>query len=327
MQSPTTILGGSESISIDERVVMESEAITAAVKLYAADKDTKLKLYKSKDGRVQFYSDAKSKEAKSIMKLTEAMLGKLDDTIGPVELEEDESGELLGFMIKKGPAYYGLCNAVAEAAPSQRSFMSSSKNTTGFTLFAPELTVYFHDMSVQEEAKIDHSLAHSFIHLELERRYGEVPLWIRESIATALEDMTTGEVWGPWHRNGFVFARSHGDWRGKQTQKQIARLKDLERIFTYKANPYDDFFAHEGFAFAVYALTQEPQALATMLKGMQEMYPETNPKGGRSLMTYEQTQEIFDSSFEPGFLVRLQEWWVKPLRWNEKPKKSKKKKS
>ena len=318
--------GTPEVTSVDEQVAIEASAITEAVKIYGNAKEHKLKLYKSKDGRIQFYSDAKSKEAKSVMKLTESMLGKLDERLGPAELEEGQSAELLGFLIKKGPAYFSLCNTIAEAAPSQESFMRTSKNNTGFTIFAPELTAYFHDPSVQDEARIDYSMAHSFVHLELERRYGEVPLWIREGIATALEDMTTGEVWGPWHRNGFVFAISHGDWRGNQTKKQVERLNSLDRIFTYAANPYDDHYAHEAFAFAVYALTIEPKGLAAMLKGMQEMYSETNPKGGRSMLNLEQTQEIFAASFEAGFLERFQEWWVEPLRWNEKPKKSKKKK-
>jgi len=170
-------------------------------------------------------------------------------------------------------------------------------------------------------------MAHSIIHLELERRYGEIPLWIREAIATALEDMTTGEVWGPWHRNEFVFTASHTEWRGKQTQKQVVRLKDFERIFAYAANPYDDHFAHEAFAFALYTMIEEPEGLGKMLAAMEEIYPETNPKGGRSLLTVEQTQEIVGECFGSDLLARFQEWWLEPPRWNAKPKKSKKKKS
>jgi hypothetical protein len=313
------------AISVDQQVKQDADHIAVAVKEYSESKGTKLKKYVSKDGRIRIYSDSRSKEAKQIFKLSEAMLEKLDDTLGEMPPAEGESGELLGLVINEPNTYFGLCDAVAEAAESQAKFMESSKDTTGFTIFAPELTVYFHDASFQEEGRIDHSIAHSLIHLELERRYGEIPLWIREGIATALEDMTVGEVWGPWYRNGFVFSVSHADWRGRQTMKQIERLSDFQRIFSYPARPYDDHFAHETFAFAVYCLTEEPEGLASMLAGMQEMYSETNPKGGRSLLTVEQTRTIFSESFEADFLERFQSWWEKPPKWNAKVKKSKKK--
>ncbi len=138
--------------------------------------------------------------------------------------------------------------------------------------------------------------------------------------------MTVGQVYGPWYLNGFVFSSSHAEWRGVQTQKQVARLKDFRRIFSYPANPYDDHLAHEAFAFALYSLLEEPQGLAQMLKGMQEVYAETNPEGGRFLMTVEQTTELLEASFETGFLERFQTWWVKPPIWKQKSKKSKKSK-
>jgi hypothetical protein len=313
------------AISVDQQVQLDTDRISAAVKEYSESKAAKLKMFASKDGRIRIYSDSRSKEARQIFKLSEAMLKKLDATLGEMPPAKGQSGELLGLVINNPSTYWGLCDAVAEAAESQAQFMERSKDTTGFTLFAPELTVYYHDASYQEEGRIDHSIAHSFIHLELERRYGEIPLWIREGIATALEDMTVGEVWGPWYRDGFVFSVSHADWRGKQTMKQVERLKDLERIFSYPARPYDDHFAHEAFAFAVYCLTEEPQGLATMLSGMQEMYSETNPKGGRSLLTVQQTKTLFETSFEAGFLERFQSWWEEPPTWKAKSKKSKKK--
>lgn len=312
-------------MSVDQQVKQDADHISVAVKEYSESKKAKLKLYASKDGRIRIYSDSRAKEAQKIFKLSEAMLKKLDATLGEMPPAKGESGELLGLVINKPATYFGLCDAVAAAAESQAKFMESSKDTTGFTIFAPELTVYFHDASFQEEGRIDHSIAHSLIHLELERRYGEIPLWIREGIATALEDMTVGEVYGPWYRNGFVFSVSHGEWRGRQTMKQIERLKDFQRIFSYPARPYDDHFAHEAFAFAVYCLIEEPAGLASMLGGMQEMYSETNPKGGRSLLTVDQTKTIFEGSFEAGFMERFQTWWEKPPSWKAKKKKSKKK--
>ncbi len=313
------------AISTDDLVKLEADQISAAVLEFVESDAAKLKLYVSSDGRIRLYSDSRSREVKDIFKLSEAMLNKLDATLGVMPAAEGESAELLGLVINSPATYFDLCDVVAKAAESQARFMQASKNVTGFSIFAPELTVYFHEASFQEEARIDHSIAHSLIHLELHRRYGEIPLWIREGIATALEDLTVGEVYGPWHVNGFVFSASHADWRGAQTQKQVARLKDFGRIFSYPANPYDDHLAHEAFAFAVYCLLEEPQSLAQMLKGMQDMYAETNPQGGRFLMTVEQTKELFEASFETGFLERFQVWWEKPPSWKaKKSKKSKK---
>ncbi len=316
----------SAAISTDERVKLEATLISDAVIEYAESKESKLKKYVSKDGRIRIYSDSRSKEAKQIFKLSEAMLEKLDSTLGVFQTPEGESEQLLGFVINKANTYWALCDVVAEAAHSQANFMESSKDTTGFTIFAPELTVYYHDANYQEEGRIDHSIAHNLVHLEIERRYGELPLWLREGIATALEDMVTGEVWGPWYRNGFVYTASHGDWRGIQTRKQIERLKSLRTIFAYSAKPYQDHAAHEGFAFAVYCLLEEPESLAKMMIDMQDLYPETNPKGGRSLLTVDQTDELFEANFEAGFMERFQTWWLEPPRWNAKVKKSKKKK-
>jgi len=313
-------------LSADDRVKLDAANISAAVKEFVEADSSKLTLFESKDGRIRLYSDSRSREVKDIFELSEAMLNKLDATLGVMPAAEGESAELLGLVINKPATYFDLCDVVAKAAESQARFMESSKRVTGFTIFAPEVTVYFHEASFQEEGRIDHSIAHSLIHLELHRRYGEIPLWIREGIATALEDMTVGEVYGPWHVNGFVFSASHADWRGKQTQKQVERLKDFRRIYSYPANPYDNQLAHEAFAFAVYCLLEEPQSLAQMLAGMQEMYSETNPEGGRAALTVEQTIELSEASFEPGLLERLQAWWEKPPSWKVKIKKGKKSK-
>jgi len=318
--------------TVDERVTRESKAIAAAVLEFAESKDSGLKLYVSEDGRSHVYSDFSSKQAKNAFKRIDAMLGKVNMALGVPKdlkgLEEGDTGRpLLGFMIKSPDVYYALCDVIGQAGPSQANFMESSKNTTGFTIFAPEITTYFHDLSIQEEARADHSIGHNLVHLDLHRRYGILPLWIRESIATAVEDMAVGEVYAPWHLNGFVFTASHTEWRGKLTQKGVERAVSLESLFDYPANPYRDDLAHLGFAFATYAMLEEPESLHGFLSALQAEYAANHPRGGRPDFSVEFTQGLFEQNFEEGFMDRFHKWWKKPLKWNKKPKKKKNKRS
>lgn len=306
--------------TMDERVARESEAIRQAVQAFADDEANGLTPYLSEDGRVRVYTDFKSRDAKNAFKRIGLMFDRVDHALG---YAGEEPEPLFAFMIARSGAYHGLCDAVAAAEPLQADFMQQSKATTGFTIFAPELTVYFHDLSVQEEARPDHSVGHNLVHLELHRRYGVLPLWIREAIATAAEDMATGEVYAPWHLNGFVFASSHGEWRGKKTQKQIAKVESLDPLFTYTAKPYRDDLAHLGFAFAVYSMLEKPKSLDGFLSAMQEKYKETNEKGGRPAFTLTMTQEMFAAHYEEDFLKDFKKWWKKPPKWNKLPKKRK----
>ncbi|MHC4839122.1 MAG: hypothetical protein ACYTF3_13240, partial [Planctomycetota bacterium] len=275
---------------------------------------------------------------KRFMKAIETMRDRMDYAFGPkpelpateevlLELREElelppSTAPLIAFLIIDPANYRGLLDTVAAAAPDQRDFMARSRDTTGFTLFAPELTAYFHDVNVQEEAMPDRSLAHNLVHLELNRRYGILPLWVREGIATAVEDMCWGEVWGPWNLSGFVFASSHGDWRGKGTQKLVeGMVDDVDILYGYSANPYRDDMAHLAFAFATYAMLEEPEGFQGFLAGLQELYAEVNTEGGLPAFTPVQVDEVFDANFEAGLLERMQEWWEKPARWNKKPKK------
>ncbi|MDA0667955.1 MAG: hypothetical protein O3A50_09290 [Planctomycetota bacterium] len=312
--------------TVDELVIRESEAITAAVLEFALSEDSGLKLYVSEDGRSQIYSDFSKSESKKAFKRIDAMLGKVNLALGvPNDLaglaEGEKARPLVGFMIHNQEIYNQLCDTIGEAGPSQADFMETSKNTTGFTIFAPEVTAYFHDLSVQEEARPDHSIGHNLVHFDLHRRYGILPLWIRESMATAVEDMAVGEVFAPWHLNGFVFTSSHAEWRGRETKKGVERATNLHSLFTYPANPYRDDLAHLGFAFATYTMLEEPEGLHAFLSAMEKEDAANYDRGGRSEFSAEMTQGFFDASFEPGFMDRFQKWWEKPLKWNKKPMK------
>lgn len=321
--------------TVDEKVARESEEIRRAVQVFADDEANGLTPYLSDDGRIRIYTDFRAKDAKNAFKRVGLMFERVDWSLG---YDGEDPEPLFAFMIARSGTYHKLCDAIAAAGPLQANFMQQSKDTTGFTIFAPELTVYFHDLSVQEEARPDHSIGHNLIHLELHRRYGVLPLWIRESIATAAEDMATGEVYAPWHLNGFVFTVSHSEWRGKGTRRQIEKLTDFRRLFEYTAKPYQDDLAHLGFAFAVYTMLEDPDGLKRFLSAMESKYAETNEKGGRPAFTLEMTEQMFRDSFpgdftekeikkgmssEEKFLKEFQKWWKKPAKWNAKPKKRK----
>jgi hypothetical protein len=333
---------GGENIrqpTVTETVAVAAVAISEAVRAYAQAEDSGFRVFISKDESIIVYTDFSKSEGKRFMQAIETMRDRMDHAFGPKpdlpateevlsDLREPGFEEpratapLIAFLIIDPAHYHGLLDTVAAAAPDQRNFMARSRNTTGFTLFAPELTAYFHDINVQEEAMPDRSLAHNLVHLELNRRYGTLPLWVREGIATAVEDMCWGEVWGPWYLNGFVFTSSHGDWRGKGTQELVEGLEGgIDRLYTYKANPYDDDLAHLSFAFATYAMLEESEGFQAFLAGLQELYTEINTEGGMPAFSREQVDEVFDANFEAGFLERMQEWWDKPPRWNKKPKK------
>ncbi len=325
-QAPNTALGLGQDTTpqvetVDEQVVREAAAVTQALEAFVGVKKNGLKPYLSDDGRIQIYSDFRSKEAKKVFSRAEAMLDKIDAALGPVA---GDGQPLFAFLIAKKEHYWALCDTIAEASPSQASFMSQSKHSTGFTIFAPEITVYFHDTSVQQEARPDHSIGHNLVHLELSRRYGILPLWVREALATAAEDMATGEVYAPWNLQGFVFTASHAEWRGKQTKAQVARLHGLGDLFRYSGRPYRDDLAHIGFAFGVYAMLEEPESLGQFLSALQAEYALSNGRGGRPNFRAELVQKMFEASFAPGFMARFQSWWEKPLRWNAKPKRRKK---
>lgn len=332
LQSPAPSGADGHTETVDERVEREAKAIAAAVIEFAQSEDSGLKLYVSEDGRSQIYSDFPKKESKEAFKRIDAMLIKVNLALESPEdpdavTEVEEARPLLGFMIRSESIYHQLCDTISGAAPSQSSFMRSSKNTTGFTIFAPEVTAYFHDLSVQEEARPDHSIGHNLVHLDLHRRYGILPLWIRESIATAAEDMAVGEVYAPWNLYGFVFTASHTDWRGTATKKIVERISTLRSLFTYPANPYQDNLTHLGFAFATYTMLEEPESLRGFLSSMEEEYAANYKYGGRPDFSLNLTQELFDANFETSFMERFQKWWEKPLKWNKKPKKKKATKS
>lgn len=299
--------------TVDQQVASEAAAIQAAVALWCQEQ-AKVKLLDSSDGRLLLWSDFSSGDAREASKRSVGLLARMDRAFGAPE--DPAAAQLTGVMLRNAEAYHELCDLVAATAPAQQAFMESSKSTTGFTLYAPPLTVYFHDAAVQKEARPDHSIAHSFVHLEMWRRYGALPLWLTEGLACAGEDGAWGEVWAYWYREGFVFAKSHSDWRGKPTQEIVAGAEDLRTLFDYPARPFEHERALLSFAFATYCLDAEPEAFAQFVQLLSKAYQENNPQGGRPVLPPEEVEKLLNTAFPEGFLGRFQTWWKKPPRWN-----------
>lgn len=301
--------------TVDQQVAAESAALVAALEEWCAG-ESALQRHEALDGRLVVWSDFAAADARDAVRRTAGLLARLDRAFGAPPAAP--AARLEGLMIADAARYHSLCDALAAAAPTQRAFLLASKDGTGFTLYAPPLTAYFHDPAIQQEAKPDHSLAHSFVHLELWRRFGALPLWLTEGLACAGEDGAWGEVWAPWYREGFVLAKSHAEWRGKRTQKLVAGLTDLRGIFTYGARPFVEDQALLAFAFATYGLDADPANLASFTAALRDAHRRHNPTGGRSLLPPEEVEALLADSFGADFLERFQAWWKKPPRWNAK---------
>lgn len=302
--------------TVDQQVAAEAAAIRAAVDAWlAGERDVHSSLVL--DGRLALWSDFASGVTREAAKRSGGVLARIDRAFGAPE--DPAAAVLVGVMLEDGARYRSLCDAVAAAAPAQQGFMEASKATTGFTLYAPPLTVYFHDPAIQDEARPDHSVAHSLVHLEMWRRFGPLPLWLTEGLACAGEDGAWGEVWAYWYRDGFVFTKEHADWRGKQTQKIVKELADLRGLFAYPARPFEQNRALLAFAFATYGLDAEPKPFAAFVAELRVAYQKHNPQGGRPELPPADVEAMLLRAFGDDFLTRFQKWWKKPPKWSAKP--------
>lgn len=311
---------GAVEETLDEKVAKDAAAIAAAFDVWAADKEHKLKEYRSDDGRILLISDFGGGVAKDALKRSTGMLERLDRALGaPAEGEE---ALLRAVMIQSPDAYRSLCGALGGASPPQVEYFMRAMDWTGFTIYKPELTVYFHDPQVQDEARADHNVGHNLAHLEVHRRYGVMPLWIAEAIATACEDGAWGEVWAPWNLHGFVWASSHAEWRGKRTREIAAWAVEegFTHLWSYTADPYQEPLAKLAFALATYGLDRDPIGLAAFLDRLQAAYSVPDEYGVRKDPTPEQYEAFLAESFGEGFLEDFAEWWKKPPSWKKKPK-------
>ena len=294
----------------------EAREQRALMEVLLADKKTKLKSYVSKKARLRVHSDFKSSRGpKEALKATEEVLqamlwglGAHDASEEKTWLRDDHPMEL--YLIDDEELYFRIIDLLSEHSAIYRPYLQSCKQGTGFTLYPAQLSVYFHNVKVQAEARLDHSIAHNAAHLELHRRYGITPLPIAEAIACAAEELALGEIWANWYRDGFVYAVSHDGWRGSDTQLALKK-HGLDDYWAYPAKPYDDAMAHLGFAWAIYALEAEPQALHRLLRAIQTEYDAHPEQGGLYRISPEHLAELVDEAFGPELQARVRDYWKK----------------
>ncbi|MBL7008038.1 MAG: hypothetical protein ISR76_03510 [Planctomycetes bacterium] len=296
--------------TVDQRVDEAAAAVATALDEFLDGRGSRLKAFASADGRLQLYSDFSRRDSLRALERSEGILARLDGSLGA---PPDPGAALLrAVLVKRHKGYQALCDVVAAADPAQAGFMEASRATTGFTLYRPPITVYFHDPKVQKEARPDHSVAHNLVHLELTRRYGQLPLWLKEGLACAGEEGAFGEVWAPWYRDGFVFSKSHGAWRDRARELAAGMEATMPRVFRYPAKPYEDDLAHLAFAFATWCLEEQPEALKSFLAALQAEYALHWKEGGRFQPDPALVLEFAGASFGADWRQRLQDWWSLP---------------
>lgn len=296
--------------------VKEARLVREALDKFLSNKKNKVKTYTGKMKRFRLHSDFKSSRTpKQVLKACEELLRTFDWALGEYDppdttrwVRDDHPFEVL--MIQNEAVYLNLIDELLAVTPERlHPYLESVKSVTGFTLYPAKLTVYFNDVRVQAEAKIDQSTAHNIAHLELHRRYNYLPLWFAEGVACAMEEMTFGEIWANWNRDGFVLRSSHTGWRGAPTQACIAKY-DLSHLWSYSANPYNDDLAHLSYGFAVFALESQPKFFHQFALGMQEQYDKFPELGGQYQLPPEEAGTIAQAKFEGDLQQALRDYWA-----------------
>jgi hypothetical protein len=293
----------------------EAREVRAVMETLLADKQAKLKTSESKKARLRLHTDFKSsREPKAAMKATEEVLQAMLWGFGPYDASEekvwqrdDHSLEL--YMIQDEDLYLRIIDELVVVAPRYTGFLESCRKGTGFTLYPARLAVYYHDVKVQAEARMDHSIAHNAAHLELHRRYGFTPLQLAEGIACAAEEIALGGIWANWYRDEFVLAVSHDGWRGAATKNVVLKL-DLQELWNYPANPYHDDHAHLAYGFAVFTLDAKPAELHKMYRAIQALYDAHPEQGGLYKIEPATLAELADEAFGPTLQEEFRAYWA-----------------
>lgn len=297
------------------RVAAGASARAAALASAAAKAAAELKLrsYASKDQRVQLWSDFEADEAQRALDACAAILARLDAALG--KPKEPAEAALRGFLLREREAYLGLCQALAAAEPGQTSYMAQAKSQPGFTMYVPPITCFYYNVREQEEAKPENSIAHNLVHLELYRRYGQLPLWLAEGLACAGEEGAFGEVYGNWNYSGFMASASHGGWRETSSNLVERARPPLRELYAYSAAPFEHDRAHLAFAFATYGLDADPKGLAKFLAALQKDYKNNWNKSTRYLPGPETTAKLAAEAFSADFEAKFSAWWsARPKR-------------
>jgi len=299
------------SPTVDAQQDTAERALTESLEAYLGSKKASgLKAYTSKDQRLLFWSDFKSSQTKKAIKWAGEILEAFDDVLGVPE--DLEGAALRAVFIRKEDNFNALCDALIAADPRQTEFFESSRESTGLTLYRPPFTVYFHDGKVQDEARADSSIAHNLVHLELVRRYGELPMWLREGLACAGEDIAFGEVWSNWYRDGFVYAKSHQAWRAQAAKRMMLMGHKLNQLFDYPARPFEEDYAELAFGFSVWGMEAKPKELHAFLNALHADYQKHWKAGGRYEPSPETVADLASECFGATWQADLRAFWADP---------------
>lgn len=300
--------------------IVEARAVRQALDNFIKNKDNKIKSYSGKMDRFRLHSDFKSsREPKKALKACEELLATFDWAMGsyrqPDEtrwIRDDHPFDIV--MIQKEEAFHGLIDEIIAVAPQRlHAFLEANKRGTGFTLYPAKLTINYNDVKIQAEARLDHAMAHNVAHLEMHRRYSYQPLWLTEGIACALEELTFGEIWVNWYRDGFVMTASHAGWRGAPTQNVVKKMP-LTELWSYSANPFQNELAHLSYGFAIFALESQPKFLHELALGIQAEYDQYPEQGAQFMLPPAKAAAIARQVFDGDLQLAVREYWKKVPR-------------
>jgi len=282
---------------------------------------SKVRSFPSKDGRFILYSDFSRKGGRKAFAMCGEILTRIDACLGaPPKFKE---GPFSLLLLRSEKNYSTLCNNLIEGVPSLADFFLRHRKTTGYTLYAPRLSVFLLDSKGASEIDPYHDMAHNAVHLDLHQRYGVLPLWLAEGMACAAEDSAFGAVWAHWYRTGFVFSKSHSAWRGKETQALVATADNIESVFSYSAQPFRPESAKVAFAIATFGLESDPEGFDSFCKKLNQEYQRRQKLGGRFSIEAEIQLKLAGTAFGPDFVSKIQSWWQNPTAWNAWKKKKK----
>ena len=292
-----------------------------------------LEVHLSRDGRLRVVSDASKKQAAEVLKSTGAVLARLEKVFG--KQWPDGAPALTLFMLKDHEAYRRVCDGIAKASPGVGGYLAEAREGVGFLLPHLPVAAYWNDIKFQEQTRPAQSVGHQAAHLWLRTRYGQLPLWLSEGIACAVEQAEFGSVWANWNLQGFVYDSYRDAWPSTArelltTKKETVRCYDwtglaygseppmverpvpgLEQVYGYRATVFRDELAHLAFAFASYGMEGDKAGMVRLLTALQEEYQANWVTVGRfepgaALMT-----ELAARAFGADFPAKLAAWWAK----------------
>ncbi len=287
-----------------------------------AEKSRGCRKMESKDGRLVLYSDRTRGQCKKTLKAAMQALERTDWALGP--LSETPPQPIHAVVLRDRDRYQALCAAIGEAAPHYAKSMEEAAKAPGFTLFVPPLVVALEDPS-GETVNAVHMLAHGLAAVEIQQRYGRLPLWLADGMATVAEESIDGQVWTNWGRSGFVSTESHGSWRGLPTRSLFRDGMPSLRGFAGAAgNVYDDGRAHLAFAIAAFGMEKRPAALRNFCRSVARLGRASLSANGRPELGAEELEGAFLSCFGEGGIQELVKYWKHPLSWRSANRAAKK---